>query len=93
MLKQLCIIKYIFQNTIGETFTFLTCDVHIETCLSHLKLSNLPFQTVGLHYEILAKKKMLVELCVGNYETFDGLVNGANVIFEDCIEIISKSFV
>ncbi len=72
---------------------FFACDVHIETCPSHLKLSNLPFQRVGLHYEILAEKKMLVELCVGNYETFDGLVNGANVIFEEFTEIISKSFV
>jgi phosphopantetheine adenylyltransferase len=25
---------------------------------------------------------MLVELCVGNYATFDGLVNGANDIFK-----------
>jgi hypothetical protein len=90
MLKQLCIIKNIFQNTIGETFTFLACDVHIETCSSHLKLSNLPFQTVGLHYKILAKKKMLVELCVGNYETFDGLVNGANVIFENFIKLFQN---
>jgi len=25
---------------------------------------------------------MLVELCVGNYATFDGIVNGANGMFE-----------
>jgi len=25
---------------------------------------------------------MLVELCVGNYATFDGLVNGTNGIFK-----------
>ncbi len=25
---------------------------------------------------------MLVELCVGNYATFDGLMNGANDIFK-----------
>jgi hypothetical protein len=36
---------------------------------------------------------MLVELCARNYETSDGLVNGANGIFEDFIESISKSFV
>jgi hypothetical protein len=36
---------------------------------------------------------MLVELCVGNYETFDGLVNVADGIFEDFTKIISKSFV
>jgi hypothetical protein len=31
----------------------------------------------------LVKKKMLVELCEGNYETLDGLVNGADGIFKD----------
>jgi hypothetical protein len=36
---------------------------------------------------------MLVELCVRNYETFDGLVNGVNGIFEYFTETISKSFV
>ncbi len=24
--------KNVFRNTLGETFTFLTCDVHTETC-------------------------------------------------------------
>jgi hypothetical protein len=36
---------------------------------------------------------MLVELCAGNYETFDGLENGVDGTFEIFIEIISKSFV
>jgi hypothetical protein len=36
---------------------------------------------------------MLVELCARNYETSDGLVNGANGIFEDFTKIISNSFV
>jgi hypothetical protein len=39
------------------------------------------------------RKKSLVELCVGNYETSDGLVNGANGIFENFTKIISNSFV
>jgi hypothetical protein len=29
---------------------------------------------------------MLVELCVGNYATLDGLVNGADDTFQDYIE-------
>jgi hypothetical protein len=33
---------------------------------------------------------MLVELCVGNYETSNGLINGANGIFQDCTKVISK---
>jgi hypothetical protein len=36
---------------------------------------------------------MLVELCAGNYETFHGLVNGFDGIFEYFTIIISKSFV
>jgi hypothetical protein len=32
---------------------------------------------------------MLVELCVGNYETFDGFVNGADGIFDDFTKTIS----
>jgi hypothetical protein len=62
--------KNVFQNTLCETFTFLPHDGHTETCPSHFKLSNLPFQTTGLHYKILVKKIMLMELCVRNYETF-----------------------
>ncbi len=65
----------------GETFTFLTHDVHVETCLFHFKLSNLLSQTIGFRNEVFVKKKMLVELCAGNYETSDGLVNGVDGIF------------
>ncbi len=59
----------------------------------HFQLFNLPSQIIDLHYEIFVKKKMLVELCVGNYEILDGLVNGAiaNGIFEDYIKFGSKS--
>ncbi len=74
--------KNVFWNTLGETFTFVAHDVHIETCPSHFKLSNVPFQTIHLHYKILVKKKMLVELFVRNYETFNGFVNGVDGIFE-----------
>jgi hypothetical protein len=37
---------------------------------------------MSLHSIIHIKKDMLVELCVGNYATFDGLMNGANDIFK-----------
>jgi hypothetical protein len=33
---------------------------------------------------------MLVELCVGNYATFDGLVNEANSIFKHQQHIVKK---
>jgi hypothetical protein len=47
----------------------------------------------GLYYENLVKKNMLVELCVGNYGTSDGLVDGVDGIFENFTKTISKSFV
>jgi hypothetical protein len=36
---------------------------------------------------------MLVKLCVKNYETLDGFVNGVDGIFENYIETISKKLV
>jgi hypothetical protein len=36
------------------------------------------------------KKNMLVELCVSNYATSDGLVNGAYVIFKTWQNIVKK---
>ncbi len=82
--------KNVFWNILSETFTFLARDVHVETCHFHLKWSNLPFQTSDLHYEILVKKKILVELCVGNYETSNGLENDVAGIFENFIETIQN---
>jgi hypothetical protein len=78
--------KNVFQNTLGQIITFIACDVHAKTWPSHLNYHI-------YHFKIMVKKKMLVELCARNYETLDGLVNGVNEIFEDFIEIISKSLV
>jgi hypothetical protein len=36
-----------------------------------------PLKTSGLHYEFHLKPNMLIILCVDNYCTNDGLVNGA----------------
>jgi hypothetical protein len=36
---------------------------------------------------------MLINLCVGNYNTLDGLVNGANGTFKDSTQTFSKSFI
>jgi hypothetical protein len=45
---------------------------------------------MGLHSTINIKKGMLVELCVGNYVTFDGFVNGADGIFKHQQHIVKK---
>jgi hypothetical protein len=39
--------------------------------------------TNGLHHELLLKIYILVKLCARNYAIVDGLVNGANGIFQD----------
>ncbi len=46
-----------------QTFTLLTQCVHFNTCPSHFKLLMIPSQIVGLHFELLLKKNMLMELC------------------------------
>jgi hypothetical protein len=47
---------------------------------SHFRLLIIPSQTIGLHYDLLMKNKMLVELCVRNYATLDSLVNPNHTI-------------
>ncbi len=94
MLKPFNIIKNIFENTCDETFSFFAQDVHFETCPFHFRLSMIPNQITYLHCELLVKKNMLVELCVWNHATSNGLVNGANGIFKDYIKTsTSKSFI
>lgn len=39
-------------------------------------------KTIALPIKILVKQNMLVELCAGNYNIEDGLVNGANGVFK-----------
>jgi hypothetical protein len=73
----------VYDKTFGKTFNFFAKDIHPETCLSHFKLLMLPFHTSGFHHELFFKKYMFVELCVRNYATLNGLVNGANGAFED----------
>jgi hypothetical protein len=46
--------------------------------------------TIGLHSKVQVKKNMLVELCVGNYATHDGLINGANEIFQGSIKVFNS---
>jgi hypothetical protein len=41
-----------------------------------------PNFTIRLHLEIWVKENMLIKLCVGNYSTHDGLVNGTDGIFQ-----------
>jgi len=64
-----------FINTSGPTFIFKTMDINHLTCPPFYKLLDDISKIEGLHSIIHIKKDMLIEWCVHNYTTFDGLVN------------------
>jgi hypothetical protein len=79
--------KNIFHNQFfiiitSITFKFLAQDIHSDTCSFHFELFSTSNEIGGLHYELLLKNKMLMELCGGNYVTLDGFVNGRNGTFQ-----------
>jgi hypothetical protein len=63
-------------------FIFKTMDINHQSCPPFYKLSNDLSKIASLHSTININIYMLVELCVGNYVTSDGLVNGINDIFK-----------
>lgn len=72
----------VFNKTDGKIYEFIACDKAIFNLMPDLSLLNDSQKTSGLHTLIRLKPKMLVELCVGNYNTSDGLVNGADGTFQ-----------
>ncbi len=66
----------------GDVFILCAQDRHHDTCPQSFQLQNDANFTLGLHSEVQVKKNMLVELCAWNYATHDGIVNGANGIFQ-----------
>jgi hypothetical protein len=90
--KTIEINKKTFQNTLGETFKLVVQDIHLDTCSVHFQLSNLLNQTIGLHHELFLQH-MLVELCVLNCCTLDGLVNIIDKMFKKNMKTISKPLI
>jgi len=72
----------VFTNTLGPTFIFEAMEINHQSCPSFYKFSNDLSKTIGLHSTINININMLVELCVGNYATSNGLLNGVNGIFK-----------
>ncbi len=83
----------VFTNTLSPTFIFKAMDINHQSCPLSYKLSNDSNKIAGLHSTICIKIYMLVELCVGTYATFDGLVNGANGIFKTLTTYCEKTIV
>ncbi len=82
-----------FNNTYGPTFNFDAIDIHHYSCPSSYKLSNDPNKSTCLHITIRVKQDIVVELCAGNYVTYDGLVNGANGVFKTSTFYHNKTIV
>jgi hypothetical protein len=83
----------VFNNTCGPTFNFEAINIHHHSCPSSYKLSNDPNKTTGLHTTIHIKQDMVIELCVGNYATYDGLVKGADGVFKTSTFYHNKTIV
>jgi len=85
--------EIVFTNTLGPTFIFKTMDINHQSCPPSYKLSNDPSKIASLHSTINILKYMLVELCAGNYATFDGLMNGINGIFKASTTYCEKTII
>jgi len=68
-------------------------DINHQSCSPSYKLSNDPTKIAGLHLRIQIKKDMLVELCVSNHATYDGLVNGVDDIFKASTTYCNKTII
>jgi hypothetical protein len=67
-------------------------DINHQSCLACYKLLNNSSKIASLHYIICIRIYILVEICVGNYATSNGLVNGVNGIFKTSITLDVKYF-
>ncbi len=82
-----------FTNTLGPTFIFKAMDINHQSCFPSYKFSNDLSKIVGLHSTIHINIYMLVELCVDNYATSDGLVNGIDDIFKTLTTYCEKTII
>jgi hypothetical protein len=83
----------VFNKTYGPTFNFEATNIHHHSCPSSYKLPNDPSKTTCLHITIYIKQDMVVELCAGNFATYDGLVHGANGVFKTSTYYHNKTIV
>ncbi len=79
-----------FLQSEGDVFILQAQDRHHDTCPQSFQLQNDANFTIGLHLKVQVMKNMLVEICVGNYETHDDLVNGANGIFQGSTKVFNS---
>jgi hypothetical protein len=80
-----------FTTTLGPTFIFKAIDMNHQSCPPSHKFSNDLSKPMGLHFTITIKKDMLIELCVSNYATSNGLVNGVDGILKSSTTYCEKN--
>jgi hypothetical protein len=85
--------KFVLNKSIGPTFNFEVTNIHHHSYPSSYKLLDDPSKTIDLHTIIHIKQGMVVELCVGNYATYDCFVNGANGVFKTSTSYHNKTIV
>jgi hypothetical protein len=83
----------VFTNTLGPTFIFKEMDINHQSCPPSYKPSNDLSKIAGLHYISNINIHMLVELCVDNYATSDGLVNGIDGILKTSTTYCEKTII
>ena len=83
--------KYVFDNTLSETYKFVARDILSKTYSPSYKFSDKSSLITGLYADFFNFINILVELCMGNHVIYDNLVNGANGIFLK-ITTIPKSY-
>jgi len=83
----------VFNKTYGPTFNFEPTNIHHHSCPSSYELLDDLSKFIGLHTTICIKQDMIVELCVGNYATYDGLVNGIDGLFKPSTSSHNKTIV
>ncbi len=68
----------------GDVFILHAQCRHHDTCLQSFQLQN------DANFTTIVKIKMLVKLCARNYVTHDGLVIGADGIFQGSIKVFNS---
>ena len=74
-------------------FIFKVVDINHQSCPPSYKLSNDSSKITSLYFTININIYMLVELCAGNYATYDGFVNGAYGIFKTLTTYCEKTII
>ncbi len=85
--------KFVLNETIGPTFNFEVTNIHHHSYPSSYKLLDDPIKVIDLHITTHIKQDMVVKSCVGNYATYDCLVNGANGVFKTTTSYHNKTIV